>query len=109
MDEDIQTSSIDFLRIWKDFDTDANGALDKVETSELVLKMIENIVTRYEECCGLKHRKFRLDVTLLNSFVNEYVSRDVQRRRGSESKEGDVRNHNGRYKFFSKIQFAVND
>lgn len=67
------TSCVVFIRIWREFDQDGDGQLDRNETIQLVKRLLAQQQQRIEDEFGVSRRQFYITDTELDVFVDTLV------------------------------------
>ena len=68
-----ETASVRFMKLWREFDRNENGSLDRDETTQLVRKLLASHQRKLEKHYGIEHRKFEIGEKELSAFVDKLV------------------------------------
>ena len=68
-----QTPSILFMKLWREFDCDGNGFLDREESGRLVRQILAKQQHKLEDSYGIEKRDFTIQEEELQCFVQKLV------------------------------------
>lgn len=69
MSKSHQTPSVLFMKLWREFDCDGNGFLDRVETRSLVRRILAKQQHKLEESYGIERVEFQIGEKELQNFI----------------------------------------
>ena len=70
-----QTPSVLFMKMWREYDRDGNGFLDRKETSSLVRRILAKQQHKMEDGYGLESVGFKIGEEELQSFIDTSVAK----------------------------------
>ena len=70
-----QTPSVLFMKMWREYDRDGNGFLDRKETSSLVRRILAKQQHKMEDGYGLESVGFKIGEEELQIFIDTLVAK----------------------------------